>query len=297
MEILEGKELEATIDEFQRKLERLRVLYEQYFMGIEKREPLVVRKDVVRVMRLLEQQTIRNTSYRFRFRNLVQKFNVYKTYWSRTLRRIEAGTYHRDVARLNRRLRQQGAELEGDLQHAGALENAIRQAAQKQRRSAAEIRGKPAERLGDVPPAVGLESLAEGDRDFEGIETNVVTPALESPARQRQTSTPDDAPTAEQPMVRRPQRTARRPAAAPAPPAASSASSGELDDAKIRSLYRRLQKAKRMCGEDPGSVQLDSLAQSLRRQLPRLQQMHAGRQIEFQVVIREGKAVVKAKAT
>ena len=35
------KEVEAAINEFQRKLDRLKVLYEQYFMGIEKREPLV----------------------------------------------------------------------------------------------------------------------------------------------------------------------------------------------------------------------------------------------------------------
>ena len=83
---LEPKEIEAIIVEFAHKLDRLKILYEQYFMGIEKREPTVPLKDVVRIMREIDNVQIRNTGLKFRFRGLVQKLNSYKTYWNRTLR-------------------------------------------------------------------------------------------------------------------------------------------------------------------------------------------------------------------
>ena len=105
------KEVEALINELERKLDRLKVLYEQYFMGIEKREPTVPLKDVVRVMRKLDNEQIRNTSLRFRLRTLVQRFNTYRNYWNRTLREIDRGTYHRDVARLRRKMKRQGIEM------------------------------------------------------------------------------------------------------------------------------------------------------------------------------------------
>ncbi len=99
------------VGEFDRKLDRLKILYEQYFMGIEKREPTVPLKEVVRIMRELDQQQIRNTGVRFRYRTLVQKFNTYRTYWNRILRAIDNGTYQRDIARLSRNLARRGIAM------------------------------------------------------------------------------------------------------------------------------------------------------------------------------------------
>ena len=137
---LEPREIEALVDELQRKLDRLRVLYEQYFIGIEKREPLVPLKEVVRLVRLLEAQQIRNSRLRFRHRGLVQKLNSYRTYWRRTTRAIEAGTYHRDVARMARRMERRGVSMPsmGRMRTAGALEREMSRAA-----SAAPQEGQP----------------------------------------------------------------------------------------------------------------------------------------------------------
>src|SRR5690242_11957411 len=80
-------------------------------MGIEKVEPQIPRKDVTRTLLVYAQQHIRNTGQRFRFHSLQQKWNIYTTYWNRTMREIENGTYRRDVARLGRRLEREGEDL------------------------------------------------------------------------------------------------------------------------------------------------------------------------------------------
>src|SRR6516162_425781 len=88
-------DLGELLAELANKIERVKVLYEQYFMGIEKIEPTVARKEVTRAMLTLQQQYIRNTGLRFRFHTMLQKWNIYTTYWNRTLREIELGTYTR----------------------------------------------------------------------------------------------------------------------------------------------------------------------------------------------------------
>ena len=126
----ESLNIEGLIKELELKLERLKVVYEQYFMGIERREPLVLKKDVVRVMRSLDQVKIRNTGLKFRLRMIVQRYNSYKTYWGRTIRAIDNGTYHRDVARVSRKMARQGISMppKGKLRTAAEVERAITQA-------------------------------------------------------------------------------------------------------------------------------------------------------------------------
>ncbi|MDF2697306.1 MAG: hypothetical protein K0S65_5689, partial [Labilithrix sp.] len=69
------KELEIALAELEERVDRLRASYEQYFMGYEKIEPGVQRKDVDRRFTLLRKQQIRNTALRFRFNVVTQKFN------------------------------------------------------------------------------------------------------------------------------------------------------------------------------------------------------------------------------
>ena len=99
---LSNEEIEASVEELSRKLEILRVRYEQYFIGVEKVAPSVMRMEVVRIMRDLEQLKIKNTAIKFKLRTVVQKFTSYSTYWNRTLREIEDGTYKRHVDKAKR---------------------------------------------------------------------------------------------------------------------------------------------------------------------------------------------------
>ena len=116
-------DVESVINDLERKMGRLRVIYDQYFLGIEKRPPLTLQKEVVRLVRVLERVNIRQTSLKFRYRSLVQKFQSYRSYWMRTVREIENGTYRRhvqrDKKRIERRERQRMAE---EQQHSPVVE-------------------------------------------------------------------------------------------------------------------------------------------------------------------------------
>ncbi|MRG97595.1 MXAN_5187 C-terminal domain-containing protein [Polyangium spumosum] len=96
---MEHAEVERALEDLDSRLERVRALYEQYFLGIEKLEPLVPRKELERRIMLLRRAQIRNTALRFKFQTLIQRYNTFQQYWGRVAREIENGTYQRDVLR------------------------------------------------------------------------------------------------------------------------------------------------------------------------------------------------------
>lgn len=77
-------------------LERLRTLFEQYFMGIEKIPPLSLKDRITRYIRTADFKKVHNTEIRFRFRAISQKFASYCAYWDRTMRLIEEGSFKRE---------------------------------------------------------------------------------------------------------------------------------------------------------------------------------------------------------
>ncbi len=86
-------------------------LYETFFSGVERQPPNAPRRELNRLMLETQQMQIRNAALRFRFQSLSQRWILMTTYWNRTLREIEAGTYRKDVAKVSRRLAQKGAPL------------------------------------------------------------------------------------------------------------------------------------------------------------------------------------------
>ncbi len=106
---------EEALREFELRLDRLKILYEQYFMGIEKVEPHTARKEVTRRLLELSQRSWRNAATRYRFNALNQKYGVYTTYWSRTLRAIENGTYYRSIVKAGREAIKKGLELPDEI--------------------------------------------------------------------------------------------------------------------------------------------------------------------------------------
>ena len=70
--------------------------YEQYFIGLEKREPLQLMSEVEQLVRRYTNTPINNTMYKHKFTMLVAKFNTYREHWNRILRLIEDGKYTRD---------------------------------------------------------------------------------------------------------------------------------------------------------------------------------------------------------
>ncbi|MCL2726402.1 MAG: hypothetical protein FWD69_18435 [Polyangiaceae bacterium] len=97
------KEQEIAIGQLEERVERVRILYEQYFLGFEKLEPTVPRKDVDRRFAVLKKLQIRNTALRFRLNVVTQRYNTFSMYWLRICRQIEEGTYKRHLRRAQRR--------------------------------------------------------------------------------------------------------------------------------------------------------------------------------------------------
>lgn len=99
---MEAEELDIALDELELRLERLRALYEQYFLGIERIEPSVARKDVDRRIFALRREKIRNTGKRYKLQMVIQRYNTFQQYWGRICREIENGTYKRHLLRAER---------------------------------------------------------------------------------------------------------------------------------------------------------------------------------------------------
>lgn len=100
------KQIDHLLQRLERRIEMLKKQYRRYFLGIDNRPPMQLRKQVVREVFELEQLFISNTAQKFRLRSLVQSFNTHKTRWNRIMRQIEEGTYKRDRHKAKRRQRE-----------------------------------------------------------------------------------------------------------------------------------------------------------------------------------------------
>lgn len=110
-----GAELSEMLDTVEHLLERTKVLYEQYFLGIQRIPPAQLHRDIERKIRELTQAQVRNTALRFRLTTVTQKFGSYNTYWHRTMRAIEQGRYTRDIVKARRRALRRGEDVPDEL--------------------------------------------------------------------------------------------------------------------------------------------------------------------------------------
>lgn len=90
------------IELFDRNLKELVIKYEQYFLGMERREPLKLLEEVERLARLYTASAISNTMLMFRYNSLKSRLVSYRQYWNRTKRLIEEGKYSRDRFKMMR---------------------------------------------------------------------------------------------------------------------------------------------------------------------------------------------------
>lgn len=95
--------------QLERMLGDLVVRYEQYFIGLEKREPVQLLADVEKLVRRHVGTPINNTMYKHRFNAQVARLNTYREHWNRILRLIEDGKYSRDRFIRDLRQRQHGS--------------------------------------------------------------------------------------------------------------------------------------------------------------------------------------------
>jgi hypothetical protein len=339
-----AEELDLALEELENRLERLRALYEQYFLGFEKIEPAVARKDVDRRIYVMRREKIRNTGKRFKLQTLIQRYNTFQQYWQRICREIENGTYKRHVLRAERQLsKEQQLTIATKRRFGKSLPPpALEAAAAADAASSFPPAGDepPTDVIPRVPraPSAGFEDQEPAtaafrkpvpitaappqpkpsprpskyesldlDMGFLGswapppapvpvsapsrakAEPEPVAPRRETPPPKPR-SAPRAAPAPEEPRPVRAQ-PPPKPARAAPPPAAAS---GGLSDDRVKELHARFVQAKRD-NKEGGQVSLEGLAKTLRETESKLRAQYKNRKIDFEIVVKDGKTIVKPK--
>ena len=93
--------LNNRLEELERLIFVLKILYEKYFSGIEKIEPLKDREEVKRIVRDLMVTPMTNTAQKHKFRMLKARFSSLDLYIQRNLYQIEKGTHPKMQFRAN----------------------------------------------------------------------------------------------------------------------------------------------------------------------------------------------------
>ncbi len=303
-----GSEMAAQeCDAIEAELAALKVTYEHYFLGLERTPPARTHEALKKRVEKLKNSFVRNTGAKFRVQSIHSKFVTYERLWLRTLQEIENGTYKRDLAKVKRRgekpasakARSQGAvELPEETDFEVDEVDEILSSTPKPPPPPVPAMAS----LEPVPFRGGMPSVAPLVPSVAPLVPSVaplvppMAPVLGPPRGSAPLPSiapvvPPVAPAV--PPVARPPATGPRPAVAAArPPSASSA--GGLTDDSLKSVYDAYVSAKRRNKEDTSKMNFDSVAASLRKQVPELMKQHGAKSVEFKVVIKDGKAVLKA---
>lgn len=257
---MDNKEQDQAITDLEIQLDRLRALYEQYFMGIERIEPQVPRKTVERMFYLLRKERIRNTALRFRFAQLVQRYNTMETYWRRVVRMIEEGTYRRVVmtgAKRPSKVPMPEPHHDVDLRELDDDTNPSIDLNVPRR----EVGEDLDDREEKTDPSIA-ELLADRGGGLPPLQARPASPP----------------PAANRPPRPRPQ--------IPPPPLG-------LPDERVQAIYRDYVSARQRCNQTTQGLTLERVAQQIRSQEEALRRKH-GKDVDFQVVVRDGRAILKA---
>jgi hypothetical protein len=83
-------------------------------------------------------------------------------------------------------------------------------------------------------------------------------------------------------------------ATAPAPEKRAGEEPAYLTEAHVTAIYDAYTTAKRRCKESTQGITMEALASTLRKQVPAIIRQYKCKSVEFKVVIKEGKAILKA---
>lgn len=323
---MDPSQIEPAIAELENRLERLRVLYEQYFMGIERRPPEIPRKDVERRAQELRRVRFQNTASRFRFQTIVQRYNTLQQYWNRTCRDIENGTYRRHIQRAERRFAsippdekfadevevardrrsvagETEKELSALLDQNVDLEREMREAlsaaekpAPAERDSGGGILGKLGRRAGEPLPASPVPSLGKAVTvtTSPGPRTGTL-PRLSMSPKPAGLPALDKAPPPQASIKKDPPKKGPPPAPSlrPQGPAGSPTQRANLSEDRLRAIHQSYLDARKQTNAT--AVSYEKLERSIRETERKLLETNKGRSVDFEVSIKDGKAILKPR--
>jgi hypothetical protein len=356
---VEYDRIEAELDALSNRIERVRVLYEQFFLGMEKLPPRQLHHDVVRMVHDMSHAKLRSAQQKFRLQGLIQRFNSHKSYWQRSMREWEEGKHPRQLQKVRQR---EQAERRGDTVELSAAEYAaVAQVRESQGEAAArqaedarleaKRREKAAEaaaaneflnqlmgsagtdstgriQVVEAPPAraaepdsaataagrpaQGASPSAEGIRGMSAADLAArVQPAAGSGAAPATAPTAAPEPGRGMSANELAERAARlremanrlrtqaaggattttSPGGSPTAPSAPPV--GSATDARARQVYEMLLQTKSKLNEDTSRLSYDSFYRSMQKQAEVVREKHQCRDVDFDVVVKEGKAFLK----
>jgi hypothetical protein len=87
----------------EKEMHELRVAFEQYFMGADRKAPTRRRDLLWERLRKLKSNANLTTGTKYRLEHMYAKYSAFDRVWIRTLSEIEAGTYGRDLYKMKLR--------------------------------------------------------------------------------------------------------------------------------------------------------------------------------------------------
>jgi hypothetical protein len=92
--------ISGALAKIEQEMKELEIRFEQYFAGVEKREPIQEREKLAKLLRRFVNRRIIQTDLRFKSQNLATRFHSYCGYWDRILRLMDEGRYVRQASRV-----------------------------------------------------------------------------------------------------------------------------------------------------------------------------------------------------
>jgi hypothetical protein len=93
------KELDSELADFATRIEKLRIRYQGFFLGLEKLPPLFERDQMEKYIRQTSLNDAHRAVHKFRFMALLQRFRTLAVQWDRVLRDLEEGRTTRESMR------------------------------------------------------------------------------------------------------------------------------------------------------------------------------------------------------
>ena len=264
----ESEVLGRELEELDVALAELKAHYEQYFLGVERQPPNPAYADVRARLAKLRTGYVRSAVLKFRIQAVQQRFTTYDRLWQRTLQEMENGTYRRDLFKARRRRKTADAPV-------------------------AEPPGK-AERAAAATPAAPAP-IPPGTQSGAAKSPPPAIPTVSQGGTVRPSPVPAVAPVA---IPAGTQGGVRRAPPAPIPQgtqgAVARAAAEALAEPRLRAVYDAYLSAKKKCHEDTSRISYESVADSLRKQVPELLERHGARDVEYKVLVKDGKAILRA---
>jgi len=269
--VAEAEALTRELDELEVSLTELKAHYEQYFLGVDRHAPTTADAEMRQRLARLRGGQPRSAVVKFRIQALQQRFTTYDRLWKRTLSEMENGTYQRDLFKARRRRK----TAETPVAVTAPPEPTAPPEAPQQAQPAVAI---PAGTQSGVPKVAPL-AVPTGTQSGTSRPGPVPAVAPVAIPAGTQSGVPKVAPLAIPTGTQG---------------AMARAAAEALAEPRLRAVYEAYVAAKRSCQEDVSRLSYESVADSLRKQVPELLERHGARDVEYKVVVKDGKAVLRA---